>query len=95
MERIMMKLEVYKQELSAQLNAAMAQKVRLEEQKDVNDTNIQRIIGALDGIQKAQGIVDEIHKIDENAIPVSLPAAATPLAKTSEAPPAPNQNSLS
>ena len=80
MERIMMKLEVYKQELSAQLNAAMAQKVRMEEQKDVNDTNIQRIIGALDAIQKSQGIVDEIHKIDEQ----SVPAITTPT------PPAPN-----
>lgn len=64
MERIMMKLEVYKQELSAEHNAAMARKVQLQEQTDVNDANLQRVIGALDAMVRAQGIVDELRKAD-------------------------------
>lgn len=64
MERIIMKLEVYKQELSAEHNAAMAKKVQLAEQVDVNDCNIQRIIGALDGVTKAQAVVNELRQAD-------------------------------
>lgn len=64
MERILMKLEVYKQELAAEHNAAMAKKVQLEEQKEVNDCNIQRIIGALDAVTKAQTTVNELRQAD-------------------------------
>lgn len=68
MERILMKLEILKNELNAELNAAMAQKVRLEEQTDVNNTNIQRLIGGIDMIAKAQEQVEEIRKADAETI---------------------------
>ena len=64
MERILMKLEIYRQELTAEYNAAMARKVQMEEQKDVNDCNIQRIVGALDAMTKAQAVVNELRQAD-------------------------------
>lgn len=64
MERILMKLEILKNELQAELNAAMAKKVRLAEEEDVNSTNIQRLIGGTDMLFKAQEQVEEIRKAD-------------------------------
>ena len=62
MEKVIMKLEVQKNEVMSQLNEVFRRKVQLEEETKENDVQLQFLRGILHGLTAAQKATKEIQQ---------------------------------